>query len=303
MKATKQALILTTFLLLIAKCLYAGEVRVLEQRHVLVLYEARLGSAAGEVAEIYPATKAGLEGVFGWDFALRPTVLLIMNRERFRRMAESPITVAFAVPGKNLIVIDYSRMNIHPFSLGNTLKHELCHLLLHHHIQGRLLPRWLDEGVCQWVSDGIGDILFDQKRSLLNKAAFRGRFIPLHALKETFPRHKESLILAYEESKSFIAHIIARSGKEGLLKVLGRMKGGENVEVAILKGLSIPLEKLEKDWQQSLRRKVTWFTYLSYHLYEILFALMAFISIAAFIKIVLRKRAYAKEEDEAVGGF
>jgi len=286
-----------------ARCLYAGEVRVLEQRDVLVLYEAQLGSAAGEVAEIYPATKAGLEGVFRWDLTLRPTVLLIMNRERFRRMAESPLTVAFAVPRKNLIVIDYSRMNIHPFSLGNTLKHELCHLLLHHHIQERLLPRWLDEGVCQWVSDGIGDILFDQKRSLLNKAAFRGRFIPLHALKETFPRHKESLILAYGESKSFIAHIIARSGNEGLLRALGRMKGGENVEVAILKALSIPLEKLEKDWQQSLRKKVTWFTYLSYHLYEILFALMAFIAIAAFIKIVLRKRAYAKEEDETVGGF
>ncbi|MCP4665037.1 MAG: hypothetical protein GY849_01620 [Deltaproteobacteria bacterium] len=299
----KRALILTTFLLLMAKGLYAEDIRVLEQRDVLVLYEARLGSAAEEAAHIYPAVKARLEGVFGWDLALRPTVLLIMNRERFQRMAESPLTVAFAVPRKNLIVIDYSRMNIHPFSLGNTLKHELCHLLLHYHIQGRLLPRWLDEGVCQWVSDGIGDILFDQKRSLLNRAAFRGRFIPLDALKEGFPRQQEALLLAYEESRSFIDHIIARFGKEGLLGVLGQLKGGENVEVAMLKALSMPLEKLEEDWQASLRKKVTWFTYLSYHLYEILFVLMAFITIAAFIKIVLRKRAYAREEEEAGGGF
>ena len=298
MKVTKQILILTTFLLLTVRCLYAGEVHVLEQSDVLVLYEAQLGSAAGEVAAIYPASKAALEGVFGWDLVFRPTVLLIKSRERFRRMAESPLSVAFAVPGKNLIVIDYTRMNIHPFSLGNTLKHELCHLLLHNHIREPPLPRWLDEGACQWVSDGIGDILFDQKRSLLNKAAFRGRFIPLQELKETFPRHKESLLLSYEESKSFIAHIVARSGKEGLLKVLSRMKGGEDVEVAILKVLSTPLNKLEKEWQQSLKKKATWFTYLSYHLYEILFSLMAFMAIAAFIKIVLRKRAYIKEEDD-----
>jgi hypothetical protein len=75
------------------------------------------------------------------------------------------------------------------------------------------------------------------------------------------------------------------------------------VEAAISKALSIPLDKLEENWQQSLRKKVTWFTYLSYHLYEILFAFMAFIAIVAFIKIVLRKRAYAREEEETVGGL
>lgn len=278
--------------------LYAGEVHVLEKADVQVLFEPKLGSAANEVVQIYPATKTGLEGVFRWDISFRPTVLLIKNSEHFQHMAESPLTVAFAVPRKNLVVIDSTRMNIHPFSLGNTLKHELCHLLLHYYIREDLLPRWLDEGVCQWVSDGIGDILFDQKRSLLNKAAFRGRFIPLYALKDTFPRPKESLMLAYEESKSFVAHIIAHFGKEGLLAVLRHMKKGENVEAALLKALSMSLEKLEKDWQQSLRKKVTWLTYLSYHLYEILFALMAFIAIAAFIKIAFRKRAYAREDEE-----
>ena len=40
------------------------------------------------------------------------------------------------------------------------------------------------------------------------------------------------------------------------------------------------------------------FTYLSYHLYEILFAVMALISVYAFIKVMMKKRAYKREETE-----
>jgi len=138
----------------------------------------------------------------------------------------------------------------------------------------------------------------DQKRSLLNRAALRGRFIPLESLQRSFPRDNEGMILSYEESKSFVAHITSKYGKEGILKVLDGMKNGDAADAAVLKALSVPLRTLEKEWHESLRRKTTWFTYLSYHLYDILFALMGLIAMAAFIKIILRKRAYLKEEME-----
>jgi hypothetical protein len=96
---------------------------------------------------MFPHLKANLEREIGWDLNLIPSVLLMKNRKLFQRMAESPLTVAFAVPARNLIVIDYTRMLVRPFSLEITLKHELCHLLLHHHIRGHDFPRWLDEGV------------------------------------------------------------------------------------------------------------------------------------------------------------
>ena len=92
-------------------------------------------------------------------------------------MAGDPLVVAFAVPQRNLIVIDYSKMITHPLSLETTLKHELCHILLHEHIKTEILPRWLDEGLCQWASGGIGEIIMDQKRSRLNRAAFSREFI------------------------------------------------------------------------------------------------------------------------------
>jgi hypothetical protein len=106
------------------------------------------------------------------------------------------------------------------------------------------------------------------------------------------------MLLAYEESKSFVTHIVSRFGKEGVLSVLEHMKKGESVDTAILSALSTPLDTLEEQWHNSLRKKMTWFTHLSYYLYEILFALMALISIYAFIKITVRKRAYMAEDTE-----
>ena len=276
--------------------LWAEDFRVLEGRSVSVLFDPLLEVPAGDVAHMYDGVRAELEQNLRMRLNLRPAVLLIKDRRMFQGMAESPLTVAFAVPQRGLIVMDHSRMNTHAFTLRNTLKHELCHLLLHEHI--RDVPRWLDEGIAQWVSDGLGDIVMDQKRSLLNRAALRGRFLPLRSLHNGFPDSREGLVLAYEESKSFVEYMVARYGREGILNLLARMRRGEDAETAVSEALSTPLDTLEKEWRASLKKRVTWFTYLSYHLYEILFALMALTSIVGFIRIWLKRRSYRDEEEE-----
>ena len=278
--------------------LYAGEVYLLKGEGIRVLFEPPHEPVAKELANIYPEVRAELEKIFGWDLRLTPSVLLVKESEQFQMMASSPLTVAFALPEKDLIVIDYSKMNIHPFTLRNIFKHELCHLLLHQHIRNARLPRWLDEGAAQWVSDGVGDIIFDQKRSLLNKAALRGRFIPLDSLDKGFPRREQDLILAYEESKSVVDYIIGKFGRAGIIEVLEHMKRGDSVHAAISRSCAISLEELEQQWQSDLRRKMTWFTYLSYHLYEILFVLAALVTVYGAIRIMLRKRRRMREEME-----
>ena len=136
-----------TCLILFATYLYAGDFRIIEEENVTVVFDPSLRSAAQDVTDMFPLLKANLEREIGWNLNLIPSVLLMKDRKLFLRMAESPLTVAFAVPARNLIVIDYTRIIVRPFSLEITLKHELCHLLLHHHIRGHEFPRWLDEGV------------------------------------------------------------------------------------------------------------------------------------------------------------
>ena len=290
-------LVLFAFIFLVpATRLSAKEVRVLQAEEVTVSFDPPLESTAREIVRNYPLIKADLEGMFGWNLMFRPTILLVKERKEFLRSAPNPLTVAFAVPRRNLIVIDYATAISRPFSLEDILKHELCHLLIHAHIRHPMLPRWLDEGVCQWASGGIGDIIMNQKRSFLNRAALRGRFIPLKHLADRFPYEKESHVLAYEESKAIVVYIISKYGREKFLNVLGKMKNGEPVESAVFQTLSVSITELEKDWHRSLEKGVTWLAYLSYHLYEILFVLTAMVTVYAFIKMIRKKRAYSDEE-------
>jgi len=162
---------------------YAQDHQILQAEDVRVLYDAPIRSAAKQVITLYPGVKENLESMFGWELASVPSVLLKKNRADFLGMAGDPLVVAFAVPSRNLMVIDYSKMITGPFNLEATLKHELCHILLHKHIKTEILPRWLDEGLCQWASGGIDEIIMDPKRSRLNRASFSKQFIPFRELK------------------------------------------------------------------------------------------------------------------------
>lgn len=288
-------MLLWGFFALAAPCSHAADFNILKGDGVDVLFPPTLEQAAKETAQMTPQVKKDLQETFNWPFSLKPTVILMEDSQRFRQMTHSPLVVGFAVPGKNLVVIDYARIR-NPLKFRNILKHELCHLLLHEHVNNAPIPRWFDEGVAQWTSNGVMDILHDQKDALLPKAAFSDRIIPLGALNKGFPGNANVLRLAYEESKSFIDYIINTHGKRGLLEILGLMKDGVTLRKAVLQALGTPLYKIEEDWRSSLKENIVWFAHLSYYLYEILFAFGGLIVVYAFIKMLRKKRAYMEEE-------
>ncbi len=277
---------------------FGGDLEVLRSKDVTVYYEPSLDSAANEIVDLYPKIRGDLKKVFHWNIVARPSIVLITKRETFLRMAESPLAVAFAVPRKNLVVIDYSRMRVHPFRLEVTLKHELSHILLHQHISEKLLPRWLDEGLCQWVSDGIDEIMMDQKGAVLNRAALTREFLPLNDLQYRFPRDERGLILAYQESKSFVTYLFNRFGKDRVLEMLSLLADGMETGQAVQRVFSSSLGELEKGWHGSIRSVMGWIVQISYHLYEILFALASLITLYAFIRLWIRKRRERYEDDD-----
>ena len=86
-----------------------------------------------------------------------------------------------------------------------------------------------------------------------------------------------------------------RFGREGLLDVLHAMAAGPPMEDAVLKTFLVTVGALEREWRADLREKVSWLTYLSSNLYEILFVLAALVSGYAFFRAWLRKRRYLRE--------
>ena len=294
---TKKVLLIAFFLLIIPLwTLQAENTEIIQTDQLSVLFEKPLRTAAKDIVLMYPSLKTELENTLEWSIEFKPTIVLVIDSEKFREMTGNSLIVAYAVSQRNLIVIDYSKMNTKPFSLGPIIKHELCHLLLHDKIRKVMLPRWLDEGVSQWVSDGIAEIIMSRKGSILDGAVLSNRLLSLGTLDKRFPRDEKSLLLAYEESKSIVEFITQEFGRKGLLDLLKHMEDGDEVEVAMLKSFSIPPDELQRRWHTHLKKKITWFAYLASNLYGILFFLAALITIAGFVRVVIKKSRYEDED-------
>jgi hypothetical protein len=278
--------------------LYAETV-TLRTKAADIIYDDSLSAVALDVTKAYPSVKSGLAQTLQWQVDFRPNIVLAKDDRQFRKITGSNIIVAYAVPGRNLIVLDTSRVYARPFSLEATLKHELCHLLLHRNIEQGELPRWLDEGVCQWASGGIAELLSGEEDGALAKAVVYDSLIDIRELNR-FPSDEKNLILAYQESKSIVEYIVRAYGSQGLLTFLKKLKDGESIHEAARESFSVSLSGLEKEWRSSLKRKHTWFLYFSNNIYTVVFSLAALVTIYGFIKLVKRRRTYIDEEEEDV---
>jgi hypothetical protein len=274
---------------------------VLQNEDIAVVYEPALQTAAVEVLRLYPILRQELQAILGWRLNRRYRVVLIRTNQQFRQIARNSLIVAFAAPQKDLIVIDYSRMSTRPFNLRITLKHEMCHLLLHEHVEPAKLPKWLDEGVCQWASDGIGELLTDRSWSGLDAAVMAGQTFRFSQLAYRFPSGKSALMLAYEQSKSLIVYIDRLYGQGALPVILGDLKNGESIETAIFQNLSLSLPQLEKDWLAEMESTPPWLVFFANNLYGILFFFAAVLLVVGFIRAVIRRKKYARYEDEEDG--
>lgn len=267
-----------------------AENKVLQTKEVIVIFEEHQAGAAEEVTKVYLSVKSELAGKLGWEVDFRPTVLLDRGGETIRRNTGSDIFVAYAVPQRNLIVLDTSRVYAKPFSLEATLKHELCHLLIHRNIESP--PRWLDEGVCQWSSGGIAEFMTEDGKRALQNATISGRLISIRELVRFPP---EDIILAYEESKSIVEYIESEFDKQGILQILAYLKEGYSLDESLRKGLAVTTSELDEKWQAYLKKKRGWFSYLSNNLYEILFFFAALATVYGFMRMLKKKKELTDE--------
>jgi hypothetical protein len=276
----------------------AVEQSILDTQDLIVVYDSGLEPTGRQAAAEYPAIKQELETLFQWVVDFQPTLVMLKDNKRFQNLAGHELVIAYALPKKNMMVIDYSKMNTSPFVLRTTIKHELCHLVLHHYIRDENLPRWLDEGICQWASDGFADIIMDIKRNRLPAAILSDTQFDLERLQNHFPQDTNALMLAYEQSKSVVEYLSVEYGPQGILDFLKLLRQGYDLESAFERRFAISFDEFQYRWRAHLKKNINWFTYLSIHLYEILFVSAALLTIWGFARKMVRRRACSAEEDE-----
>ncbi len=288
--------LLMVFFFILPVPVYSGQFETLNTNDVKIFYEQPLKGAAQEIAEIYPSVRKELETAVSYRVDFQPAVVLVSDQKAFEQITGNRLIVAYAVPEKMLMVIDYSRSSKDPFSTRTILKHELCHLLLHHYIH--TLPRWLDEGVSQWASGGFTELFSENRESYLRWASISGGLIGLNALDTRFPQDEQGLVLAYEESRSIVDYIVSRYGKNGIINILTALKNGKSTQDAIMMSLGTPYPEFEKEWQNSLRTLPALITFIMGNIYGIIFFLAALFTMAGYARYRIRKRRLIDEEEE-----
>ena len=279
----------------------AADLMAMETPEVKVIYPSFLRGAAREVLSMYPQVKREVEAFFQWQLMQSPTIVLAIPGDRDAVRSKGDLVVGYAVPQRHLVVIFYTKTKASPRDVEVVLKHELCHLIVHEHIDQELLPRWLDEGLCQVVSGVAGEIGVQEEKSLLELFRRSGGVISLNSLTHRFPTEANRLLLAYAESKAFVTYLIDQFGKETVLSVLDKMKRGCSIAAAMRNTTGHSLRDVEKTWHRSVKARDTWLARLSYYLYEILFGLGALICAYAFVRQMRARRAYkdaASRNDE-----
>lgn len=273
------------------------EIILFQSEDLIIRGEVRLEAEAKYLVQIYPKAKGDIEKILGMKLIPRPKVLLIQNADLFEKLSGSPLITAFAVPSEHLIVVHISPTTSKRATLHDIFKHELCHLILHDHIRRQNLPKWLDEGICQWVSGNLGEVLAGDGAAI-SRIDMAQRLIPLRQLTATFPRDKDLLLLAYKESRDFVGFVATQYGAESLRNILKYLKGGDDIDLAISKELSKKFQDVQDEWIEDMRRKREWLIWASQHLYEILFFTAAVLTILAVFRLRSRRAKYWEEEGD-----
>jgi hypothetical protein len=274
----------------------AEQLGTLNTKDVSIFYEQSLIGPAHEIARLFPPVKKELEILLRLPVDFRPAVILVSNEAAFEQIVGNRLIVAYAVPDKMLMVIDYARSSKDPFNMRIILKHELCHLLLHRSIHS--LPRWLDEGVAQWASGGFAELFSEKRESYLSWAAISGGLISLNAMDNSFPQDEQGLVLAYEESRSLVDYIVFRYGENGITNILTALKNGKSTKDAVMISLGTPLPELEKDWRQSIRTWSAMLVFIMGNIYSIIFFLAALATVAGYVRYRIKRRRFLEAEEE-----
>ena len=270
---------------------------VIESDRVRVVFPSGFKDQAGIIVSNYQEVLDDLKKELSWGLDSKPTVILVADKAVFERISGTRYAVGLAIPERNTIAINILPLVSKTYMMLEVFKHELCHLVLHEHIKSSFLPRWLDEGVAQWASGNLGELLLYEGMFRSVRLNLARLAIPLDYLATSFPSDPRSLFLAYEESLSFVNYVVKKYGRAKFITILEKLALGEKVEDAFAGVLAKPLDVVEKEWLDSIKNENRWLLWLSHYLYELLFVLGGLLAVIAFVELKLKKRRMDLEDD------
>ncbi len=166
-----------------------------------------------------------------------------------------PWATAFASPQRQLIGIRIDQADVLQNRLVGTLKHELMHIALGQ-IEGQAgweLPRWFNEGVCEWYSG----VMHFQGRQALTQEAALGHLIPFSQIDAGFPDDSRQATQAYRQSQSFVRYL-AEQYPGSIRGTLQLFRSGRAMNGALEEAAGTEFATLEADWRNRVTPSHPW---------------------------------------------
>jgi hypothetical protein len=134
--------------------------------------------------------------------------------------------------------------------VGTVIPHELVHLVFDTAVHNpyRFPPRWLNEGLAVYLSEGYGS----SDRGLVQDATKNNALIPLVALGGQFPTDYDRTLLAYAESVSAIDYLVRTQSQDALVSLVKAYADGLTDDEAFTRALGEDLATFQAGWLADL---------------------------------------------------
>jgi hypothetical protein len=184
---------------------------------------------ADRIARIICAKKQALDALFGTRSRVR--VRVCEDMECWRRKSGRPWYIVAALVAEEEILTQPPRSLQKVEDLGGVLAHELVHLLIRK-AAGRNCPRWLDEGLAQWLSGqkGLTDASLPSNEKEL--AGLEKRLSSRETTREQLKRD-------YAACRSLVGKLIGHVGDKTLVRSLVGLKKTPDPLDLMMKGKAL----------------------------------------------------------------
>ena len=209
-----------------------------------------------------PRALARVEESLGLEYGVPFTTVLVPGLADLRRVVENAggrevpdHVLGVAIPSRRLIVVrsDGNAAGRPSDAPSVTLVHEVAHLVIHGPESDgrRRVPKWLDEGLAMWVSQGG---LTYQEEAELSLLARTDSLYRLQTLETAFPSRHDATSLAYRQSLLLVTFLEGEFGAESLRGLLLRVRQGEPFDRALAKTTGLDRSRLERRFRAWLAR-------------------------------------------------
>lgn len=200
-----------------------------------------------EIREILRELYGVISKDFGYYFS-HQVVVLLYSQEEFRKLTELPHWASGVYDGKIRIPAYQTGMSDEDFKALTA--HEMTHAFVSAMSRGRA-PLWINEGLAELQEDRIRKNSLSVFRKALLKNTLMG-LDELMTLKSLDQKDPETVSLFYEQSLHLTGYLVGRYGMFRIKQLLEELGKGKNSDEALLSILRISVQRLEREWKDTL---------------------------------------------------